>query len=186
MKQLIIAAALAAALAAGAETKVGTVDLMLLVRNHPDYERNKTFLSDKDKDGQKKLDEIKKEGDELQDEGKKLAEQFRNPMLAEKAKADIERQLLDIQQRLAKIEQSYRAEAMRIRQELQEDEARMLKSTTTDLRRRIEKFAEKGGYDLILDKNAAPYSRKAFDVTDDLLKDMGVEPANAKGRDEGK
>ena len=34
MKQLIIAAALAAALAAGAETKVGTVDLMLLVRNH--------------------------------------------------------------------------------------------------------------------------------------------------------
>ena len=96
------------------------------------------------------------------------------------------RQLLDIQQRLAKIEQNYRAEAMRIRQELQEDEARMLKSTTTDLRRRIEKFAEKGGYDLILDKNAAPYSRKAFDVTDDLLKDMGVEPANAKGRDEGK
>ena len=90
MKQLIIAAALAAALAAGAETKVGTVDLMLLVRNHPDYERNKTFLSDKDKDGQKKLDEIKKEGDELQDEGKKLAEQFRNPMLAEKAKADLQ------------------------------------------------------------------------------------------------
>ena len=154
MKQLIIAAALAAALAAGAETKVGTVDLMLLVRNHPDYERNKTFLSDKDKDGQKKLDEIKKEGEELQDEGKKLAEQFHNPILAEKAKADLERQLLDIQQRLAKIEQNYRVEAMRIRQELQEDEARMLKSTTTDLRRRIEKFAEKGGYDLILDKNA--------------------------------
>ena len=88
MKQLIIAAALAAALAAGAETKVGTVDLMLLVRNHPDYERNKTFLSDKDKDGQKKLDEIKKEGEELQDEGKKLAEQFHNPILAEKAKAE--------------------------------------------------------------------------------------------------
>ena len=186
MKKIIMAAFVAAASAAGAETKIGTVDLLLLVRNHPDYERNKTFLSDKDKEGQKKLEEIKKEGDDLQAEGRKLAEQFRNPMLAEKAKQELEQQILDIQQKLAKIEQSYRAEAMRIREDLQGDEARMLKSTTDDLRRRIAKFAEKGGYDLILDKNAAPYSRKAFDVTDDLLKDMGVEPANAKGRDEGK
>ena len=186
MKKLIFAAFAAAAIPAGAETKIGTVDLLLLVRNHPDYERNKTFLSDKDKEGQKKLDEIKKEGDELQAEGKKLAEQFRNPMLAEKAKQDLERQLLDIQQKLAKVEQNYRAEAMRIRDDLQGDEARMLKSTTEDLRRRIAKFAEQGGYDLIVDRAAVPYSRKSFDVTDDLLKEMGVEPRNARGRDEGK
>ena len=43
-----------------------------------------------------------------------------------------------------------------------------------------------GGYDFIFDRAAAPYSRKSFDVTDDLLKEMGVEPHNARGRDEGK
>jgi hypothetical protein len=36
------------------------------------------------------------------------------------------------------------------------------------------------------DKNAAPYSRESLEVTDALLKDMGVEPGKAKGRDESK
>ena len=44
----------------------------------------------------------------------------------------------------------------------------------------------KKGYDFILDSNAAPYSKKSFEVTGDLLKAMGVDPASAKGRDEGK
>lgn len=186
MKRLLFAFAVAACAVAEAGVKFGTVDLMLLVRNHPDYDRNKTFLSDKDKDGQKKLSAIKSEGDALQAEGRKLAEQFRNPMLAEKAKAALEKQLMELQQKLMKIEQNYRAEALRIRQDLQEDEARLLKATTDDLRARISKFAVEKGYDFVLDSNAAPYSRKSLDVTDELLKAMGVEPAKAKGRDESK
>lgn len=186
MKKLMFALAVAICSVASAEMKFGTVDLMLLVRNHPDYERNKTFLSDKDKDGQKKLAAMKKEGDDLQAEGRKLAEQFRNPMLSDKAKAPLEKQLMEIQQSLMKIEQNYRAEALRIRQELQEDEGRLLKATTDDLRKRIAKFATDNGYDMIFDKNAAPYSRESLEVTDALLKDMGVEPRKAKGRDESK
>ena len=116
----------------------------------------------------------------------KRAEQFRNPMLADKAKADLEKQLMELQQQLMKIEQSYRAEALRIRQELQEDEGRLLKATTDDLRKRITKFAKDNEYDIILDKNAAPYSVTSLDVTDNLLKDMGVDPKKARGRDESK
>lgn len=186
MKKLVLALAVAACATAGAGMKFGTVDLMLLVRNHPDYERNKSFLSDKDKDGQKKLAAIKKEGEDLQAEGRKLAEQFRNPMLADKAKVSLEKQLMDIQQQLMKIEQNYRAEALRIRQEIQEDEGRLLKATTDDLRKRISRFAADKGYDIILDKNAAPYSRESLEVTDALLKEMGVEPEKARGRDESK
>lgn len=185
MKTLLTLIALVPALAF-ADMKVGTVDLMLLVRNHPDYDRNKALLESTDKDYQKKLDGIKAEGDKLQEEGRKLAEQFRSPMLNDKAKGDIEKQITDIQKKLLGLEQQYRSEAMRVRQELQDLEGRLLKTTTADLRKRINKYAEAGKYDLVLDKNAAPYAKSTFDVTDDLLREMGVDPAKAKGRDENK
>lgn len=186
MKRALLALAMVAAMSASAEMKFGVVDLMLLVRNHPNYDSNKELLTATDKDYQKKLDSIKQEGEKLQEEGKKLAEQLRNPMLAVKAKADIEKQLTDLQQKLMGIEQRYRAEAMRCRQDLQDLESRLLKTTTDDLRRRIAKFAEEKGYDFILDKNAAPYSKVSYLVTDEILRAMGVDPKNAKGKDESK
>ena len=186
MKNLVFALTLVAAMAASAELKLGTVDMMLLVRNHPDYERNKTLLESTDKDYQKKLEGVKSEGDSLQAEGKKLVEQMRNPMLTAKAKADIEKQLTEIQQKLMAVEQRYRSEALRLRQDLQGLEGRLLKTTTDDLRKRISKYAEANGFDLIVDQTAAAYTKKSFDVTDGLLKDLGVDPKDAKGRDEGK
>ena len=186
MKKLIFAMAAVAAMAASAEMKFGTVDMMLLVKNHPNYDSNKTLLTSTDKDYQKKLEKIKSEGDSIQEEGKKLMEQMRNPMLTAKAKADIEKQLGDIQQKLMGIEQRYRSEAMRCRQDLQDLEARLLKTTTDDLKKRIAKYAAANGYDLILDSNAAAYATKTLDVTDAMLKDLGVDPKDAKGRDEGK
>lgn len=186
MKKLIFAMAVAMAMAASAEMKFGTVDMLLLVKNHPNYDSNKTLLTSTDKDYQKKLEKIKSEGDSLQDEGKKLVDQMRNPMLTAKAKADIEKQLGDIQQKLIGIEQRYRSEAMRSRQDLQDLEARLLRTTTDDLKKRIAKYAAANGYDLIFDSNAAAYATSTLDVTDEMLKNLGVDPKEAKGRDEGK
>ena len=186
LKTLLAMLAVALSLSLSAEMKVGTVDMMLLVRNHPNYESNKALLSSTDKDYQKKLEVIKSEGEKLQEEGKKLAEQMRNPMLTAKAKTEVEGKLMGIQKKLMEIEQRYRSEAMRCRQDLQDLEGRLLKTTTDDLRKRINKFAEEKGYDFIFDTNAAPYSKPAYSVTDELLKAMGVDPKNAKGRDESK
>ena len=186
MKRLVFAAIAAVALSATAEMKVGVVDLMVLVRNHPNYDSNKELLTSTDKDYKKKLDEIKSEGEALQDEGKKLAEQMRSPMLAEKAKADVEKRLMDIQQKLIAIEQRYRSEAVRCRQDLQDLEARLLKTTTDDLRKRMAKFAEEKGYDFVFDKTATLFSKAEYDVTDEMLSAMNVDPKSAKGRDEGK
>ena len=186
MKKFVFAMAVVAAMAVSAEMKFGTVDMMLLVRNHPNYDSNKTLLTSTDKDYQKKLEGVKSEGDKLQDEGKKLMEQMRNPMLTAKAKADIEKQLGDIQQKLIGIEQRYRSEAMRCRQDLQDLEARLLRTTTDDLKKRIAKYAAANGYDLILDSNAAAYATSTLNVTDEMLKNLGVDPKEAKGRDEGK
>ena len=186
MKKTVFVFVATLAMAASAELKLGTVDMMLLVKNHPNYESNKALLESTDKDYQKKLEGVKSEGDSLQTEGKKLMEQMRNPMLTAKAKADIEKQIGEIQQKLMGIEQRYRSEALRCRQDLQDLEGRLLRTTTDDLRKRINKYAEANGFDLIVDQTAAAYAKKSFDVTDDLLKDMGVDPKNAKGRDEGK
>ena len=186
MKKFVFSVAMAAAMAAMAETKVGTVDLLLLVRNHPNYDSNKALLTSTDKDYQKKLEGIKSEGDKLQDEGKKLMEQMRNPMLTAKAKADVERELGGIQQKLMGIEQRYRSEAMRCRQDLQDLEGRLLKTTTDDLRKRLTAYATKNGYDFIYDANAVPFAKPDYDVTNEMLKELGVDPKEAKGRDEGK
>lgn len=186
MKSLIFAVVASLAIGASAEAKLGNVDLLLLIRNHPNYDSNKQLLASTDKDYQKKLDVIKQEGDKLQEEGKKLAEQMRNPMLAAKAKADTESQLVEIQKKLMGIEQRYRSEAMRCRQDLQDLEGRLLKTTTDDLRKRLAAYAEEKGYDMIFDKTATPYAKSLYDVTDDMLRKLGVDPKNAKGKDESK
>ena len=186
MKKVLFAVAMAAAMAATAEMKVGYVDMLLLVRNHPNYDSNKALLTSTDKDYQKKLEGVKSEGDKLQDEGKKLMEQMRNPMLTAKAKADVERQLGDIQQKLMGIEQRYRSEAMRCRQDLQDLEGRLLKTTTEDLRKRLGAYAGENGYDFIYDANAVPFAKPEYDVTNEMLKKLGVDPKDARGRDEGK
>lgn len=186
MKKTLFGVVLALSCAASAGVKIATVDIMKLARNHADYERNRSFLSGKDKDLKEKLDSIKAEGETLQAEGRKMAEQFRNPMLNAKMKADLEKKLSDIQQKLLAIEQRYRAEGMRGRQDIQEDENRMLKATTDDLRRRISAYAKEKGYNLVLDKNAVPYCDQTFDITDAVLKTMGVDPAKARGSDVSK
>ena len=187
MKKLMFAVMMAVSLGAFAEMKVGTIDLMVLVRNHPNYDSNKALLASTDKDFQKKLDAIKEEGEKLQAEGKKLVDQLRNPMLAQKAKADLEKQVTDIQQKLMGVEQRYRNEGLRCRQDLQDLEGRLLKTTTDDLRKRINAYAGTHGYDFIFDATAVPFGKKSYDVTDELLKTMGVDPAKANGKaDESK
>ena len=186
MRKTVLALALAAAGAASAEMKIGVVDMMTLVRNHPGYDANKELLAATDKDYQKRLDGIKSEGESLQEEGRRLADQLRSPLLAAKAKADAETRLVEIQKKLLSIDQRLRSEAARCRQDLQDLEGRLLKTTTDDLKKRIAAFAAEKGYDLVVDRAAAPFAKAEHDATDDMLRAMNVDPAKAKGRDEGK
>ena len=67
-------------------------------------------------------------------------------------------------------------------------EARLLKSQAEDLKKRIARFAEREDYDLVMDSAAALWAKSDLDVTDEILKDMNVDPkaARAKDKDEGK
>ena len=177
MKKMMLGMIALCAVTAFGDVKIGTVDMMVLVRNHKSYDTNKKLLQDSEKDYQRELDSMKTELDALQDEGKKIADQGRNPMLSQAQKDKIEKELLDIQNKYVAGQQK-----------LQEFEARLLKATTEDIRSVVNKFADDNGYDLIIESTVTAFAKKSLDVTDGILKAMGVDPKYAKGRekDEGK
>jgi len=190
MKKIMAVAAAALCASVFADLKVGTVEMMVLVRNHKSYDTNKKLLQDAEKDYQQKIDRMKEDVDAIQEEGKKVAEQGKSPMLAKAQKEKIEKDLLDIQNRYIAAQQKLRAEAMESQQKLQEFESRLLRITTDDIRDIVNKYAEAKGYDMIVESTVTAFAKKSLDVTDDLLKAMGVNPKDAKrpgkDRDEGK
>jgi Skp family chaperone for outer membrane proteins len=179
MKKAIAALAAAMAVSAFADLKIGVVDMMLLVRNHPGYEANKTLLTNTEKDYKKRLDAMKTELEAIQEEGRKLADELKNPMLSAAAKTKAESDITSVQTRFLQQQQKMRNEAMRNQQELSDLETRLLKAQADDLKKRIAVFAGKNGYDMVVDSTAALYAR-GMDVTDDILKAMDVDPKKAR------
>ena len=182
MKYLTLTASLllASTAAVFADVKVGTVDMVLLVRNHKDYSRNKELLTSTEADYKKKLDAKKTDLQSIQDEGRKLADELRNPMLSDSTKKSLENRLVEIQNRFIKAQQDIRSEAMRSEQDLSELEARLLRFQAQDIKKSIQAFAEGAGYDMILDSSATLYAKESHDVTDGVLKEMGVDPEKAR------
>ncbi|MCR5413793.1 MAG: OmpH family outer membrane protein [Kiritimatiellae bacterium] len=183
MKRLVFAAFAAIALAASAELKIGTVDMMLLVRNHPSYEINRDYLRNTERDMQKELDSMQDGLRDLQEEAQTIAKELQNPMLAETEKQKSEKKIADIQQRYLRQQQELRAKAVKSQDDLAKTEAGLLKSQADDLKKRISEYAVANGYDLILDSAAAIYDRGTSDVTDDILRSMNVDPETARAKE---
>lgn len=188
MKRTILAAALAAASAAFAGTKIGTVDMQLLLRNHSAYDRNKELLLSTEKDQRKQLEGMRDELEQIQEEGRKLADDLKSPMLAQTAKEKSERELAGVQRRFVQLQAKMRDEAVRGQQQLADLEAKLIKAQAKDLKKIVSDFAKANGYDLVIDGTAAVYCADGYDVTDEVLKSMGVDPkaAREKAKDEGK
>ena len=183
MKKMMLGMIALCAATAFGDVKIGTVDMMVLVRNHKSYDTNKKMLQDSEKDYQKDLDNMKAELDALQDEGKKVADQARNPMISQAQRDKTEKELLDIQNKYVAGQQKLRAKAMESQEKLQEFEARLLKVTTEDIRAAVSKFADENGYDIIVESTVTAFAKKSLDVTDSILKEMGIDPKYAKGRE---
>lgn len=179
-KMTVFFAALAAAFCASAEIKVGTIDMMTLVRNHPDHAKNRQLLQTTDRDYQAKLEKHQAVLKALSEDARKAYEETQNPMLAAAAKTAAQGKLESIQQRGAAAQQEYRADAQRFQEELSDLEARLLKMETEDIRAKIAVFAEQQGYDVVVDATMLGYAKKDLDVTDAVLTALGVDPASAK------
>lgn len=188
MKKLIMTMAAAAAMAVVAETKIGTVNMVDLVRLHPNHESNKALVKSTDKDYKAKLDRQQEAAKAIADEGKKIQADLMNPMLSASAKAEAQKKIEDVQRRFLGAQQELRASAQHFQSELTDLETRLLRMETEDIRAKISAFAKANNYDVIADSTMLAFSNDSLDVTDEILKAMKVDPAkrNEKKADSAK
>ena len=70
--------------------------------------------------------------------------------------------------------------ATRFQNDLSDLESRLIKIETDDIRAKISAYAKERGYDFIIDGTMLAFAKESYDVTDDILKAMGVDPAKRK------
>jgi len=187
MKKMLFAFAIASALVASADMKIGTVNMVQLVRLHPSHETNRNLIKSTDKDYKAKMDSRQEAIKAIADEGKKAQEDLNNPMLSAAAKAEAQKKMEDVQQRFVAAQQDLRSAAQHYQNELSDLESRLLKLETEDIREKINAYAKENGFDLILDATMLGYAKESLDVTDDILKALGVDPKKRKEKqDESK
>ena len=175
MKKMLFSCMCMAAVVAFADVKMGTVNLEVLVRNHPSHESNRSLVKSTADDFRKKMEARQEKAKELVDEGKKIQSDWQNPMLSAAAKADLQKKLEDVQRKLFAAQQEMRVEDQRCQEELSDLQQRLFKIEKKDIESRLAEFAKDEGYDLLVDVAACGFSKPDLDVTDAVLKKMGVK-----------
>ncbi|MDD2455482.1 MAG: OmpH family outer membrane protein [Kiritimatiellae bacterium] len=172
---LVCIAAMAASVMA-AQDKIAVVNMVDLVRFHPSRERDRKLMQDTEKDFQSRLDKQRDRFEELRGEYEKAVKEARSPALNDKAKNEAEEKAMRHRDVLAEADRDLRQEMQKLQRELGELDTRLLRQVTGDIREVLTKFAQEGKYSMILDGTTMAYHDPAMDVTDAILKRMGVDP----------
>ena len=187
MKKTVIALAILASLSAFADLKIGTVNMIHLVELHPTHESNKALVKSSNDDFKAKLDEKQDALKAMLDDARKTYDDLQNPMLSATAKADAQKKLDGMQQKVNAARQDLIRSEQNYRETMNDLETRLLKMETSDIRAKISVYAKEKGYDLVIDSTMAAYANDSLDVTDDILRAMNVDPAKRKAlKDKGK
>ena len=187
MKKTAIALAILASLSAFADLKIGTVNMIHLVELHPTHESNKALVKSSNDDFKAKLDEKQDALKAMLDDARKTYDDLQNPMLSASAKADAQKKLDGMQQKVNAARQDLIRSEQNYRETMNDLETRLLKMETSDIRAKISVYAKEKGYDLVIDSTMAAYANDSLDVTDDILRAMKVDPAKRKAlKDKGK
>ncbi|MFO7937786.1 MAG: OmpH family outer membrane protein [Kiritimatiellia bacterium] len=176
---LVLAAVLTAGVLTAAE-KTAVVNMVDLVRYHPSRERDRKLMEETEKEFQAKLDKQRDRFEELRADYEKVVKEARNPALNDKARAEAEDKAMKHREVLAQADRDLRDEMKNLQGELGDLDARLLRQVTGDIREILTKFAEEKKYDMVLDSTTMAYFNPELDVTDDVLKRMGVDPAVRK------
>lgn len=168
-------AAMAASVMA-AQDKIAVVNMVDLVRFHPSRERDRKLMQDTEKDFQSRLDKQRDRFEELRGEYEKAVKEARSPALNDKAKNEAEEKAMRHRDVLAEADRDLRQEMQKLQRELGELDTRLLRQVTGDIREVLTKFAQEGKYSIVLDSTTMAYHDPALEVTDAILKRMGVDP----------
>ncbi len=172
---LVCIAAMAASMIA-AQDKIVVVNMVDLVRFHPSRERDRKLMQDTEKDFQSRLDKQRDRFEELRNEYEKAVKEARSPALNDKAKNEAEEKAMRHRDVLAEADRDLRQEMQKLQRELSELDTRLLRQVTGDIREILTKFAQEKKYNMVLDSTTMAYHDPALDVTDEILKRMGVDP----------
>ena len=187
MKKTVIALTILTGLSAIADLKIGTVNMIHLVELHPTHESNKTLVKSSNDDFKAKLDEKQDALKAMLDDARKTYDDMQNPMLSASAKADAQKKLDGMQQKINAARQDLIRSEQNYRETMNDLETRLLKMETSDIRAKISVYAKEKGLDLVIDSTMAAYANDSLDVTDDILKAMNVDPAKRKAlKEKGK
>jgi Skp family chaperone for outer membrane proteins len=159
-----------------AQEKTAVVNMVDLVRFHPSRERDRKLMQDTEKEFQAKLDKQRDRFEELRDEYEKAVKEARNPALNEKARAEAEDKAVKHRDVLAEADRDLRQEMQKLQRDLGDLDARLLRQVTGDIRDILTKYAQETKTSIILDGTTMAYFDPKLDVTDEVLKRMGVDP----------
>ena len=188
MKKTLLVLVSCAAAAVLADMKIATVNMVDLIRFHPDRERDMQVLRESEAGHKRNIEAARARIEGMMKEAQDLQMKLQNPLVQEKAKEEAAKKLESLREKAIEAQQAYQMEAHRAQSELQRLDETMLRVTTESIRKRLAAYAAENGYDMILDTNVTPFSKKEADVTDAVLKTMGVDPekvrAEAKAKDD--
>ncbi|WP_419420241.1 OmpH family outer membrane protein [Legionella sp. D16C41] len=103
----------------------------------------------------------------MEDDLKKDMEKFKrdSTIMSQNQKKELEKKIVSNQQRFEREGQQYQQELSTAHNEAMED-------LYSRIRKAISKVAESGKYDLVLQKDAAPFSTSKLDITDQIIKEI--------------
>jgi len=172
----VMLAAVLAATMVMAQEKTAVVNMVDLVRFHPSRERDRKLMQDTEKEFQSKLDKQRDRFEQLRDDYEKAVKEARNPALNEKARAEAEDKAMKHRDVLAEADRDLRQEMQKLQRELGDLDTRLLRQVTGDIREVLSKFAQEGKYSIVLDGTTMAYFDPKLEVTDEVLRRMGVDP----------
>lgn len=175
-KAVVMMMAAMAATVMLAQEKTAVVNMVDLVRFHPSRDRDRKLMQDTEKEYQAKLDKQRDRFEELRDDYEKAVKESRSPALSEKAKLEAENKAMKHRDVLAEADRDLRQEMQKLQRELGDLDARLLRQVTGDIRDVLSKYAKESKLSIILDGTTIAYFDPALDVTDEVLKRMGVDP----------
>lgn len=170
------AALMALAMVCPAQQKIVSVNMVDLVRFHPSSERDRQLLMDTDKDYQAKIDKQRDQFDQMVADYEKAIKESRNPALNESARQEAEAKATKMRAGLADADRDLRKEIQEKQRSLREMESRLLRQVTKEIREIVTAFAKEKKVDFVVDSTTMAYANPSLDMTDEVLKRMGVDP----------
>lgn len=142
--------------------KIGVVDLQKIMQNA-------TRVKHINADLKKKYDQRKSTILSKQNALKTKIKNFQRDSAVMKAsKRD------SLQQKIANEERDFQRMQQDFQQDLAADQNRMMQEFLTHLKDVVETYSRGQGYDLVLQKDAVPYTSERVDITDNVLKKLNA------------